>query len=382
MNYPEAEFDWTVTPSNWAPLDRPTPPFGVTAVEIARSCPLRSYFEASAGYEPRWAFAARIGTAFHRAVQSLSTSATAGTLPEAASQATSLFNAELTAQTAEADSRPRERDLPRYPERAEHALEAVIVAAQRASEAKARYSTAVDSTTKSDIQASTGFGAEVPVRSADGLLVGRIDSVERVAGGVRIVDYKSALRVDLPERYERQVQLYAHMWHDSYGQWPTEAVVVYPLLGSASSVAVDPATCERVKRESLAVIETLLSRRDGRLLATPGVVCSVCEYRPWCEPFWAHQAGAPNESALLERASVGFEGRVDSIENRSGHVRLNLSWQGRTVTLMADVGRFPQVVRAQVGSRVRALDWNIRGQRHQPQALATARSELFLVQDV
>lgn len=382
MNHPETEFDWTATPSNWAPLGRPTPPFGVTAVEVARSCPLRSCFEASPGYEPRSAFAARIGTAFHRAVQSLSESSTAETLPEAASRATSVFNAELTAQTADADSRPRERDLPRYPERVEHALEAVIVEAQRASEAKARYSTAADSTAMSDVQASTGFGAEVPVRSADGLFVGRIDSVERVAGGVRIVDYKLALRVDLPERYERQVQLYAHMWRDSYGRWPTEAVVVYPLLGSATSVAVDPATCERVKRESIAVIETLLSRRDGRLLATPGEVCSICEYRPWCEPFWAYQAGAPNESSVLERASVGFEGRVAGIEHRSGHVRLTLSWQGRTVSLVADVERFPQVVRAQVGSRVRALDWNMRGQRHQPQALATARSELFLVQDL
>jgi RecB family exonuclease len=382
MNDPEPEFDWTVTPSRWAPLGRPKPPFGVTAVEIARSCPLRSYFEASDGYEPRTAFAARIGTAFHRAVQTLSTTSAAETIPEAASRATSTFTSELTAQTAQADSRPRERGLPRYPERADHALEAVIVEAQRASEAKARYSTAVDDALASEVQVSTGFGAEVPVRSADGLLVGRIDSVERAAGGVRIVDYKSALRVDLPERYERQVQLYAHMWRDSYGQWPTEAVVVYPLLGTASSVPVDPETCERVKRESLSVIEVLLSKRDPRLLATPGEVCSVCEYRPWCEPFWAHQAGAPNESAVLERAGVGFEGRVDEIDHRSGHVRLSLWWQGRTVTLVADSERFPQAGRAQVGSRVRALDWNIRGQRHQPQALATARSELFLVKDI
>jgi RecB family exonuclease len=377
MNRPEDEFDWTVAPSTWEPLGRPRPPFSVTAVEVARSCPLRSIFDASLGYEPRLAFSARIGTAFHRAVQGLSASSVPETLSAAANRATSMFTAELNAQTVEADSRPRERDLPRYPERAEHALEAVLVEAKRTSEAGARYSKAVGRA----VQKDAGFGAEVPVRSADGLLIGRIDRVEGVPNGVKIVDYKSALRADLPERYERQIQLYAHMWHDTYGQWPTEALVVYPLLGSARSVDVDPVTCERVKREALAVVETLLSKREGRLLATPGEVCSFCDYRPWCEPFWAHQASAPTESALLERASVGFEGRVDGIENRVGHIRVHLRWQDRTVSLLVDIERFPHVARARVGARVRALGWNLRGQRHEPQAVATARSELFLVRD-
>lgn len=69
-------------------------------------------------------------------------------------------------------------------------------------------------------------------------------------GACRLIDYKSALRADLPERYERQLQLYALLWHETFGEWPAEAYIVYPFTGATHKVAVDPAICLQVGHEA------------------------------------------------------------------------------------------------------------------------------------
>src|SRR5438309_2003444 len=72
MSYPSPRFEWLIDQaSSWPPRGRPKPPFGPTMVEVLRSCPLRGCFEASRGYERRISFSGRVGTAFHRVLQSL-----------------------------------------------------------------------------------------------------------------------------------------------------------------------------------------------------------------------------------------------------------------------------------------------------------------------
>ena len=77
---------------------------------------------------------------------------------------------------------------------------------------------------------------EIPVRDLKGLFYGRIDYAEHTPDGVILYAYKSALRDDLPERYERQLQLYAAMWHSTRGSWPIQAFVLYPLTGATHEV--------------------------------------------------------------------------------------------------------------------------------------------------
>src|SRR5207245_5848574 len=123
---------------------------------------------------------------------------------------------------------------------------------------------------------------------------------EHELSGARIIDYKSALRFDLPERYERQVQLYALMWHDTRGEWAAEAQVVYPLVPFVHNVVIDEATCRKVALESAELVDALHVSPAMESLASPGDVCQVCEFRPWCKPFWGWQAAEPSHSNALE----------------------------------------------------------------------------------
>ena len=74
---------------------------------------------------------------------------------------------------------------------------------------------------------------------------------------MRLIDYKSATHTDLPERYKRQMQLYAWLWHETYNDWPTEATVVYPFRAQFWSVDIAPAICEQVVFEAAEVIAQL-----------------------------------------------------------------------------------------------------------------------------
>jgi hypothetical protein len=379
-------FDWTVTErTSWPPPKRPRPPFGVTAVEVLRSCALRACFEASPGYERRMGFAARVGTAFHQALERLSTNPLRGSPATVGAGARDLFLGALAEQERQAATRPRQQGLPREETRVERALEAVVIEAQRlariAGEAPFEPASPAPSAVAdlADAEHPVVAQVEVPVRSRDGLFQGRIDRVERETCGVRLVDYKSALRPDLPERYERQLQLYATMWHDTAGEWPAEGLVVYPLTAVQHRVSVEPAMCEQVATESAQLVGRVLSARATEALATPGDVCKVCEFRPWCRPFWDWQAREEHPSVALQQAAVGFEGQVIERQQLDRHWRLRVAWRDATVTLLAEAERFPQLERAEVGTLIRALEWRLQGLRHQPQATATATSEIFLM---
>jgi CRISPR/Cas system-associated exonuclease Cas4 (RecB family) len=380
MNEPRP-FNWTIAEQgSWPPRKRPRPPFSVTAVEVLRSCALRVCFEASPGYERRTGFAARVGTAFHKTLEQLSSAPLYGSAADAGAHARDLFLAALAEQERQAAARPREQTLSREETRVERALEAVVIEAQRLARSadtpiRELATPMLDTAVSRDIPVQV----EVLVRSRDGLLHGRIDRVERMSGGVRLVDYKSALRPDLPERYERQLQLYAAMWHDAADEWPVDGLVVYPLTATQHRVAVDPVVCEQVVQDAARGIARVLSARATEALATPGDVCKVCEFRPWCRAFWESQARDTHPSSALQQAAMGFEGEVIERQQVDRHWRLRVAWREAIVTLLAEVERFPHLQQAAAGTRIRALDWRLHGLRHQPQATVTPLAEIFLV---
>ncbi len=263
------EFDWTVDEArDWPPKGRPVAPMGPTEVEILRSCPLRMCFDRSSGYERRMSFDGRIGTAFHKVLESFRKQPMTGmTLAEAAEETRRRFAEQLRKQEQLADKRPRERGLPRDRSRIDRAVEALILAGQKSLEAKLPIGVTSDmapvmlaSDAEEIMVAETQLvepdvEVEVAVTGCGGLLKGRVDRVEPADGGRRILDYKSALRDDLPARYERQVQLYALMWQETRGEWPVEGQVVYPMKGTQHFVSVEPPVCRQVAEESVAEIE-------------------------------------------------------------------------------------------------------------------------------
>ncbi len=221
---------------------------------------------------------------------------------------------------------------------------------------------------------------EVTVKSQDGLLVGRVDYAERLQTGVRLLDYKSALRDNLPERYERQLQLYALMWYETFGEWPSEALVIYPFTGAMHRVSVDPEICQRVGDEARILIKQLEEGLPADQLATPGEVCTVCEFRPWCKPFWMWQAKHSGLSVALQNAALGFEGEVIALELKDFYWKVVVKWRDAEVRIVAPQERFPQLQRARHGMRIRVLDMRLHGQRYRPQAIVTESSEIFLIE--
>ncbi len=387
-------FNWQIDEGNlWPPQGRPTAPFGPTAIEIMRSCALRVCFEASKRYERRTAYAARVGIAFHRTLQSLTEHPIASTDKNIIiEEAYRRFRNELASQEAQKNSRPREQTLTRNEERVHHALESVATEALRLPkqlsagkmEHKRKGATPISSTTTRPPETgglSEGeIIAEVPVQSQDGLLAGRIDYAERLPEGVRLLDYKSALRDDLPERYERQLQIYALLWYETFGEWPAEASVVYPFTGSMYKVSVDPETCQRIGDEARMFIQKVYGGFTAEQLASPGDVCAVCEFRPWCKPFWIWQTRHSNHSLALQHAVLGFEGEIVTLELKNFYWKVIVKWRDSEVRIVAPQERFPQLMRAHPGMRIRALDMRLHGQRYRPLALVTESSEIFLVQ--
>jgi CRISPR/Cas system-associated exonuclease Cas4 (RecB family) len=388
------QFNYTLNDNkSWPPLMRPKPPFGPMAIEVMRSCLLRSCFEASPNYERRTGVAARVGTALHRTLQSLNQqSIVAGTTEQLAAETRRRFLAEIREQQGQLASRPREQTLVWDHVRTNHALEAVISEAIRTqplgiSSSSAPYlQTTVHSRTQHEYDSYSSASSqnapvevEVLIRSKSGLFQGRIDRVEKTTDGIHLVDYKSAFRDDLPEHYTRQLQLYAFMWFETRGEWPIEAFVFYPMRGSFHNVSVEESICRQVAAESIGLIEKVTKKVRPTELASPGDVCKICEFRAWCHPFWALQRSEEKQLRACDKANIGFEGRVQTIKLENHYWYLNIDWHNALVKLIAPQERFLHLVNVRPGQHLRILDTTLKGQLFQPTAHVTDQSEIFIV---
>jgi hypothetical protein len=392
MNEAKSAFDWMIDEAAfWPPRGRPKPPLGPTTLEVLRSCPLRTCFECSEGYERRIGFAARVGVAFHHTLQALNQNPPEQISLEAtADWARQKFLSELEKQELERSQKPRERGLPRDEMRVHRAIEAVITEAHRICfKVNPSHSLfhpipiAVEPATGKvfapEILAGVKVHVEIPIESHDRLFKGRIDRVEESPRGAVLYDYKAALRDDVPERYERQLQFYAWLWHEATGKWPTAAYVIYPFTETIHSVAISQETCEKMVEEYRALLAKMQYYGPAEQFATPGDVCQVCEFRPWCFPFWKWQSAESKHLLSLERASIGFEGILQELQQIEFHWKLLVRWRNCTIRIVAPLERFPQLEKAQNGVRIRALGMKLYGQMMAPQARVTEISELFLV---
>jgi RecB family exonuclease len=392
---PNATFNWWIKQDAlWPPRGRPHPPFGPTAIEVMRSCTLRVCFEATKGYERRTAYAARVGIAFHKTLQSLAEHPIHSNVrSEIIEEAARRFRHELALQEEQKSERIREQMFPRDEERIARALESIVTEALRLATqfevGNIRYeahgktafnNSSIEMDYESDEELEELL-VEVPVQSHDGLLTGRVDYAERLpTGGIRLLDYKSALRDDLPERYERQLQLYALLWYETFDEWPVEAWVSYPFTGAMHRVSVEPEVCQHVGDETRVFIQRLQEKLPAEQLASPGDVCAVCEFRPWCKPFWNWQANHPNLTTALQYAHVGFEGEITTIELKDYFWIVKVTWGDAEVRIVAPQERFPQLKKAHPGTHIRVLDMRLQGLRYHPQAKVTENSEIYLIE--
>ncbi|MEO8381597.1 MAG: PD-(D/E)XK nuclease family protein [Acidobacteriota bacterium] len=139
-------------------------------------------------------------------------------------------------------------------------------------------------------------GTEVWVQSADGTIGGYVDEVAIRDGAVVIRDFKSgAASRRTSEHFAgalQQVQMYAALYADMTGTWPS-VVEIVPVDGEPIAAAVDRDECESMLRQAKELLAqcndtlALAPASDAALqLARPAPeTCRRCEYRPLCAAY-------------------------------------------------------------------------------------------------
>jgi len=375
---------------SWPPPNRPKPPFSPSVIEIIRSCALRSCFESSSGYERRIGFAARIGLVMHRVIQSLHENPINSEITrDIPAETRSRFNDELRNQESLSSARPRERLLSRNQNRIGRASDAVVIEAIRIFEQG--QDSLVGSLSLDPSYQESSYISEVPENlktpkvdvevtvQFNDIFKGRIDRAEIFDNDVILYDYKSALRDDLPERYQRQMQLYAYMWKETRGNWPIKGYVFYPLTAVIHEVQVSSQVCNEVVEETKDILKSFQETESPFQMATPGDICKVCDFRPWCKPFWYWQSDEKNNTEAFNRTVLGFEGYIKDIKLKNYFWHLLINWRNATIRLVVPQESYPHLKAARTGTQIRVLDTKLKGLRNRPQAKITEASEIFII---
>ena len=168
------------------------------------------------------------------------------------------------------------------------------------------------------------YGHEIPVRSTDGLVRGTIDAVVREAStDVIIRDYKSGAIFESDaggtnqprEAYQLQLKMYARLYAETFGQWPTSLELV-SLTGESQKVPFTKNDCSNLLDEARACLRLVNEKvaehsRDSlpAMLAKPTQqACAFCRYRPACGPYRL-AAAEPSQ----ERWPTDVMGTVESV---------------------------------------------------------------------
>ena len=170
--------------------------------------------------------------------------------------------------------------------------------------------------------------------SHDGLLRGRIDRVlSGFDGDITLIDYKTGqikgdanCSNDLNPNYLHQMQIYAFMYHETNGVWPSN-LIIESVEGESVTIQVVEKDCEETANDA---VELLLqyneSVQGGSIEASPGIdACRWCDYKGVCDDFFAT---ATPEWDMFRFHLKGILAKVIStprevvleIDNRKGNV--------------------------------------------------------------
>ena len=133
-------------------------------------------------------------------------------------------------------------------------------------------------------------GFEIPLEG-DVLLTGRMDQVNRIEGGVEIVDYKTGRpRDEKSVRKNLQLSVYAMAAREALDQPPARLTFYNLTTNSPVSSARTEKDLEKARAQ---IAEAADNIRAGEFPSRPGFQCRFCDYKPICP---AHEAaGAPEE---------------------------------------------------------------------------------------
>lgn len=152
---------------------------------------------------------------------------------------------------------------------------------------------------------------EKSLAAAGGRLRGRPDLIVRAEGLRWLLDYKTGPVISRESRepresYVRQLRLYAYLEAESMGEWPQRAFLV-PLQGPVVEVNIEPATCEALASEALALLDAFNAQAPEPQPPSPSPeTCRWCPYAPRCPAFWeiCNEEWAPTVLAAAGAASA------------------------------------------------------------------------------
>ncbi len=135
------------------------------------------------------------------------------------------------------------------------------------------------------------YQTEERFESADKKVVGYIDAIRQIAGGVEIVDYKSGQILDetgysVKQAYRQQLLLYAYLYWERHKLWPVRLVLI-GLTGSPVEMSYLPEEAIRLYEQAVARLEAVNSGiQMGSLIefsaSLDSSTCSYCAVRPVC----------------------------------------------------------------------------------------------------
>lgn len=148
------------------------------------------------------------------------------------------------------------------------------------------------------VRVGTGEGnpsTEAWVESTDGLVVGKIDAIDREGDQTILRDFKSGEVADgdggpLAE-HRLQMIVYAGLYHESRGRWPDHLELVGG-SGNRVEVLFDPSEAIATLEESRGILRelhdaigegaTIMAPEVVSLARPDGGVCRSCQHRPAC----------------------------------------------------------------------------------------------------
>lgn len=372
-------FSWTVQPDDWPPVAEVRPPYSLTRVEVARSCPLRVVFEASRQYEPLTSFDARIGTAMHNTLEHFARHPLSSNDPAVLTRVKDQFMRDLEMQRQEAAARPRERTLPENQERIDAALQAVLRAVKAGEVAAVGGGRSGKEAERVVEEAGRTIWVERQVRSKDGQFLGRVDQAVKDGESLTLYDFKSSMHATAQERYSRQVQMYTEMWEATTGERPTRGVLVYPMLGKEFTIDTSRAATEDTLESSYEAVKPFAEYPTPDSLARPGDVCKVCSFKPWCQPFW-NWTSEGSLPTCQERSVFGFQGELKEVGRYKEYLMLKVAWHPRSIgTLLIPWGMQPHAQALVAGQVIRVTNCRMVGQGTSPRAMWQSAAELFVM---
>lgn len=207
---------------------------------------------------------------------------------------------------------------------------------------------------------SPGLGREVKVSTGDGTVRGRIDLVTGSPSAPTIRDYKTGsieaedgnLRTEIVE----QLNLYAALYAEKFGVWPTVAEVSPFSSPETRSWVVQPNVARSLLNEARSLLSTVNSKAKlppesaVPQLARPSVEnCRYCLYRPACSAYVNASAPLPFSFGPAITDLLGTLVSISSLQNGFSLAKIKT---GSTLFRVRNLQMSVGIERGNVGSLI------------------------------